>query len=971
MKKRLLVVLLAMAITFTFPGMSFAAVGGADAQPAKSVKFTSYEANPLYKGVSFESSSLPKLYKASPAEDLRFYDWEDAMAYVREQVKLRNTDLIVFDYYGDDDDLYETLNNILPQGASGVSEEQIALSEACKDRFGEILKDGIFKHTGVSNEGDYMREHDAGIGFGASVYPYEQYAAYGGYNGKKYDFYIMIGMNYLTTLDQENAVDNAIAEVERDLNLDQYSTDYEKAEAIYAYVTDNIVYDEEHVKDETYTLMFTTYAAIVNHCAVCQGYASLVYRLMLDAGLECRVIESDEMCHAWDVVKIDDAYYYLDATWDAANGGPSGHRYYFLKGSSDFDGHQCEDSQYEDILFNLEYPLAKAAYNSTNPEKTILLDDAVTYGMAGDNVVYVLHNNGNVTVMGTGPMYDIGEQHKTSGLESYIKNIQSVTVEEGVTSVGAGFFAGTDNLKTIQLADTVTTIGTDAFDNEGDDYSVTVKASKNNSAAKELATNGKMQFDALDGCIIHDFGEAVELHSDSCEYCTIKVCKDCGSTSLTKHNLVDGADFDNHYEECTVCGDHFNVEKHDYTETQTKAPTCTEKGSKHLECKECGHTEDVDIKELGHDFTGEWKHDETNHWKECTHEGCTEVEGLAAHSFGDWEVTKAATCTAEGEEQRVCECGYTETRTINALEHSFTNYVSNNDATCTEDGTKTAVCDREGCDATDTVADVGSKLGHDFTGEWKHDETSHWKECTHEGCTEVGSLAAHSFGPWVETKAPTCTAKGEETRSCECGYFETREVKELGHSFTNYVSNHDATCTEDGTKTAVCDHDGCKVTDTVTDLDSKLGHSKNPTYVKAKAATVKATGNKAYYICPDCKGLFLDKACTKPTTKAAVTIAKLISKTQKITNKSVASYKASKLKKKAQTFSLNAKAQGKITYKVTVGKSKYITVTKAGKVTLKKGCKKGTYKIKISAAAKTSGKYYYKATSKTISIKVK
>ena len=44
------------------------------------------------------------------------------------------------------------------------------------------------------------------------------------------------------------------------------------------------------------------------------------------------------------------------------------------------------------------------------------------------------------------------------------------------------------------------------------------------------------------------------------------------------------------------------------------------------------------------------------------------------------------------------------------------------------------------------------------------------------------------------------------------------------HSFTNYESDGNATCTEDGTKTATCDIDGCNVTDTVDDIDSKLGH---------------------------------------------------------------------------------------------------------------------------------------------------
>ncbi len=43
-------------------------------------------------------------------------------------------------------------------------------------------------------------------------------------------------------------------------------------------------------------------------------------------------------------------------------------------------------------------------------------------------------------------------------------------------------------------------------------------------------------------------------------------------------------------------------------------------------------------------------------------------------------------------------------------EHSFTNYISNNDATYDADGTKTATCDIDGCNQTDIITDIGSKL---------------------------------------------------------------------------------------------------------------------------------------------------------------------------------------------------------------------------------------------------------------------
>lgn len=93
---------------------------------------------------------------------------------------------------------------------------------------------------------------------------------------------------------------------------------------------------------------------------------------------------------------------------------------------------------------------------------------------------------------------------------------------------------------------------------------------------------------------------------------------------------------------------------------------------------------------------------------------------------------------------------------------------------------------------------------------------------------------------------------------------------------------------------------------------------------------------------------------------------------QKITTASFKkTYKVSALKKKSVTFSLKAKAIGAqyFGYSVDVPKKleKYITVSYDGKVTLKKGAKKGTYKIKITAY----GSGAYKDATKTISIKVK
>ena len=87
--------------------------------------------------------------------------------------------------------------------------------------------------------------------------------------------------------------------------------------------------------------------------------------------------------------------------------------------------------------------------------------------------------------------------------------------------------------------------------------------------------------------------------------------------------------------------------------------------------------------------------------------------------------------------------------------------------------------------------------------------------------------------------------------------------------------------------------------------------------------------------------------------------------------------KLSKAKKKAQTLKASKaftvkEAQGKVTYKVAKwGKNakKYLKVASNGKVTVKKGAKKGTYTVKVKVTA--AGNANYKAKSKTVTLKVR
>lgn len=79
------------------------------------------------------------------------------------------------------------------------------------------------------------------------------------------------------------------------------------------------------------------------------------------------------------------------------------------------------------------------------------------------------------------------------------------------------------------------------------------------------------------------------------------------------------------------------------------------------------------------------------------------------------------------------------------------------------------------------------------------------------------------------------------------------------------------------------------------------------------------------------------------------------------------SYRYKKLKKKAYSFSIGAKKPtmpgSTVTYKSS---SKYVTVSKSGKVTVKKRAKKGTYKVAVTVTNKN-----YKTVVKYITVRVK
>ena len=83
--------------------------------------------------------------------------------------------------------------------------------------------------------------------------------------------------------------------------------------------------------------------------------------------------------------------------------------------------------------------------------------------------------------------------------------------------------------------------------------------------------------------------------------------------------------------------------------------------------------EEIDDVEHVHTWATEWSQDETEHWHDCTGEGCTEKNDVAAHLGG------TATCKTKA----VCEVCGGEYGELNAENHESAEfaYTANNDGT--------------------------------------------------------------------------------------------------------------------------------------------------------------------------------------------------------------------------------------------------------------------------------------------------
>ena len=218
-----------------------------------------------------------------------------------------------------------------------------------KRLIGRLVSKAV-RHTGEPDEGDYINY---------------QYGSYKGsarteiYRGST-GVVIRYRLEYYDSADQEKELDSKVGEIMKSLDLDGKS-DYEKLAAIHEYICDNVEYDTDGGSD----LKRTAYGALVNGRAVCQGYSNALYRLLLEAGVDNRIIfgkgiESSgiTMSHTWNIVGLYGKYYYVDATWDDSTGSLD----YFVRPKGEFDESHVPGEEHSSASFADEYPVADSEF---------------------------------------------------------------------------------------------------------------------------------------------------------------------------------------------------------------------------------------------------------------------------------------------------------------------------------------------------------------------------------------------------------------------------------------------------------------------------------------------------------------------------------------------------------------------------------------------------------------------------------
>lgn len=629
----------------------------------------------------------------------------------------------------------------------------------------------------------------------------------------------------------ETGVQNAV----KDMDVAGKS-DYDKAYAVCKWIQRKIKYEPgKYDQSGMY--------AMVNKEAVCNGKAELACYIGHCVGIDTLYVggNSDDD-HAWNLMKIDGEWYYVDPTT-----GPDSAT--FLQGTDYIQTsfrevkYKDEDGPSDDEISPYSYNVMHSSCNgehewvksfTRNPGCTKKGYDVYKCKKCKNskfiNFVEPLgHDYTKVKVVQeatcTKPEIseficsryddDISHTNPCDGTYSYTKK------EETAPALGHDWKDNGDGTATCQrdgCGETHThiwkktgTVAATCTDTGKTEYTCTVCGQTKTTTIKALGH--KYETVSTDDATCTT---PKTVHKE-CTRCHDK--KDETSGEALGHNWRTSSDKNS--KTCIRCK---TTHIHTWDEGKYSVePTCKDAGKKLFTCTDCGDTKTVAVKSLGHDYHLVRTDSATCTTPAINHYACSRCEDTVDQedkdhpALGhDWKKNDDGTVTCQ-------RCGQTH-------EHKWNTEVISK-VSCTTDGVTRHTCSICG----DTYDDV-VKGGHKWTYKKTGTNTS---VCL---CTVCGKTKEHNFSIFSdkesEKKDPTCTKAGMVVATCaDCGrrrwvYDETRPA--LGHDWK-----------DNGDGTATCQREGCGKSHTHTLDEGEV--TKKPSCEDTGVKTYRCTETNCNY----------------------------------------------------------------------------------------------------------------------------
>lgn len=504
-----------------------------------------------------------------------------------------------------------------------------------------------------------------------------------------------IAFTYLTNAKEEQQeLDAALQEVKSKIDTSGMS-DEEIVLAYHEYLTSTVAYAYEDYFNGTIAANhgYDMYGALVKHSCVCQGYAETMFYLLREAGLSCAIASSENINHAWNIVKIHGKWYHIDATWDDPVWDMPGRSYhdYFLVSFDTMNKNTLINHTKDrtDMVVSAQWgdtytTAVDTTYESgkfwNGIEKAIFYKDGYWYSISEGSSKTSFNINKYQYSTNINKVLYSGTAKWATPSGGYYPGVYSSIYLRGDNL----YFTTPDSLNKIDITST-NVIPTEL---------INIRTQYNSSTGNNLYAFGEQ------------YGKLVYFITDSPN---IKKTKD--SSNSSKYNKE--------YAEYTfeMCISH----KWD-AGVVTKEPTYTSTGTKKYTCTNCGETKIETIAKLvctshvwdsGKVVTAPTYKTEGTKKYTCKNCGTTKTETIAKlvctkHAWDAGVVTIQPTYKTEGTRKYTCtNCGETKTETIAKLvctDHAWDNGMVTKKATYTATGVRKYTCKTCGAAKQVTIA---------------------------------------------------------------------------------------------------------------------------------------------------------------------------------------------------------------------------------------------------------------------------